>query len=52
MLRIVLEVNAPAGKALGVKEDFAMYAEKYGDTRVVSVEEIAPQQQSFFEERK
>lgn len=38
MLRITIEVKAPAGMAMAVKEDLAMILEKYGDTRVVSVE--------------
>lgn len=40
MLRITIEVKAPAGMALAVKEDLAMMLEKYGDTRVVSVEGV------------
>lgn len=44
MLRVILEVEAPPGYAIGIKEDFAMVAEKRGDTRVVSVEEIWPEQ--------
>lgn len=44
MLQIVIEVNAPSGKAIGIKEDVAMYLERYGDSRVVSVTEDAPQQ--------
>ena len=44
MLIVTIEVNAPAGQAIGVKEAIAMDLEKYGDTRVVSVEEIAPEQ--------
>lgn len=40
MLRITIEVKAPAGMALAVKEDLAMILEKYGDTRVVSVEGV------------
>lgn len=40
MLRITIEVKAPAGMALAVKEDLAMLCEKYGDTRVVSVEGV------------
>ena len=39
MLRIVLEVNAPAGQAIGIKEDLAMHLERWGDARVVSVEQ-------------
>lgn len=39
MLIITVQVDAPRGKAIGVKEDLAMYLEKYGDARVVSVEE-------------
>nr|DAU35995.1 MAG TPA: hypothetical protein [Caudoviricetes sp.] len=44
MLRIIVEVDAPAGQAIGVKEQIAMDLEKYGDTRVVRVEEIQPRQ--------
>lgn len=39
MLRITLEVEAPAEAAQGVKEQIAMELEKYGDVRVVKVEE-------------
>ena len=44
MLRIITEVNAPPGQAIGIKEDLAMYLERWGDARVVSVEQI-PQPQ-------
>lgn len=44
MLKITILVDAPTGKAQGIKEDLAMHVEKYGDTKVVSIEEIAPQQ--------
>ena len=40
MLRIVVDVNRPPGQAIGIKEQIAQDLEKYGDTRVVSVEEI------------
>lgn len=43
-MRIVLEVDAPAGHAIGVKEALAMDVEKYGDVRVVSVEVREPEQ--------
>ena len=39
MLRITLEVEAPAEAAQGVKEQIAMELERYGDVRVVKVEE-------------
>ncbi len=39
MLIITVQVNAPAGQAIGIKEDLAMYLERWGDTRVVSVEQ-------------
>ena len=39
MLIITVQVNAPAGQAIGIKEQIAMDLEKYGDTRVLSVEE-------------
>lgn len=44
MLVITIHVNARAGQAIGIKEDLAMFLERYGDARVVSVEEI-PQKQ-------
>lgn len=51
MLRITVEVEAPVGQAIGVKEALAMELEKYGDTRVVSVEEVAPEQTSLLPEQ-
>lgn len=44
MLRVVVEVDAPTGQAIGVKEALAMWLERYGDARVVAVEEIVPEQ--------
>ena len=44
MLIITIEANARSGQAIGIKEDLALYLERYGDARVVSVEE-APQRQ-------
>lgn len=44
MLVITIEVDAPAGQAIGIKEALAMDMEKYGDTRVVSVKEVLPEQ--------
>ena len=44
MLIITIKVDAPAGQAIGIKEDLAMYLERFGDSRVVSVEEVTPQQ--------
>lgn len=49
MLIITIKVNAPAGQAIGIKEDLAMYLERFGDSRVVSVEEVTPQQLSLME---
>ena len=37
MLVITVHVNAPAGQAIGIKD-----LERYGDTRVVSVEVVQP----------
>ena len=44
MLRIVCEVDRPAGQAIGVKEQVAMALESIGDVRVVSVTETRPEQ--------
>ena len=44
MLIITIHVNAPAGQAIGVKEHLAMCLEKFGDTRVVDIQEVKPEQ--------
>lgn len=44
MLRIVVEVDRPAGQAIGIKESLAMYLEQFGDARVVEVKEIPHEQ--------
>ena len=49
MLIITIKVNAPAGQAIGIKEDLAMYLERFGDSQVVSVEEVTPQQLSLMD---
>ena len=50
MLLITIQVNRPVGHAIGVKEQLAQDLEKYGDVRVVSVEEV--KQESKFEQMK
>jgi hypothetical protein len=44
VLTITIQVNAPSGQAIGIKEDIAAYLEKFGDARVVSVVEKLPEQ--------
>lgn len=44
MLRIVIEVDAPAGQAIGIKEDLAMYLERFGDARAAEITETEPEQ--------
>lgn len=44
MLTIVVQVDRPAGQAIGVKEQVAMALEHIGDIRVVSVTETRPEQ--------
>ena len=39
MLIITIEVDRPPGQAIGIKEQIAMELERYGDTRVISVQE-------------
>ncbi len=39
MLTITIKVNAPEGQAVGVKEELAMYLERFGDAKVISVTE-------------
>ena len=47
MLIITVHVNAPAGQAIGIKEQIAQDLERYGDTRVVSVEVVQPTYQQM-----
>lgn len=44
MLTVVVRVNAPPDAAQGVKESLAMWLERYGDARVVSVTGEMPEQ--------
>lgn len=41
MLTMIFKVNAPSGQAIGIKEQIAMELEKFGDVRVVSIEDDA-----------
>jgi len=44
MLIITVTVDAPPGQAIGIKEDLAMYLERFGDVKAVRVDETCPQQ--------
>lgn len=44
MLTITIQVDRPAGQAIGIKEDIAMRLEPLGDVRVVFVTESHPEQ--------
>ena len=50
MLTITIECNAPSGQAIGIKEDLAMYLEKYGDCTVTDITEWDPQQYALWRE--
>lgn len=41
---LVVQVNAPSWMAQGIKEDLAMYLEKFGDAKVVEIREDVPRQ--------
>ena len=47
MLIVTVAVNAPAGQAIDIKEQIAMDLGKYGDTRVLSVEEKCDEYQQM-----
>lgn len=47
MMIITVQVDAPTGQAIGIKEDLALYLEKFGDSRVVSIIEKGPEQLSM-----
>ena len=44
MLTVGIQVDAPPGQAIGVKEHRAMCLERYGDTRVVEIRETGVEQ--------
>lgn len=44
MLRITINVNAPSAAAQSIKEQLAMYLERWGDSRVVEVKQITPKE--------
>lgn len=44
MFKIVLQVDAPPGSEMGIKETLGMYMERFGDTRVISITEEVPEQ--------
>jgi hypothetical protein len=44
MFTIVLQVAAPPGAEMAIKETLGMYMEKFGDTRVISITEDVPEQ--------
>lgn len=44
MLTVVIQVDAPPGQAIGVKEHLAMCLERYGDMRVVEIRETGAEQ--------
>ena len=51
MLTVVVRVNAPPDAAQGVKEALAMWLERFGDARVVSVTEDKPEQMNIWGNR-
>lgn len=42
MLQITINVNAPTHMAQSIKETLAMFLERWGDSKVISVKEIKP----------
>ena len=44
MITVVIHVDAPVGQAIGVKEQLAMYLERFGNAKVVLVTEREPEQ--------
>ena len=53
-MTVVIHVDAPVGQAIGVKEQLAMYLERFGNAKVVLVTEKEPEQLGLegFERRK
>lgn len=42
--RIIIDVDAPSGQMIGIKESAAMDLEKHGDVKVIDIKEIVPEQ--------
>ena len=51
MLILTLSIDAPPGQAIGIKEDLAVYLERFGDTKILSIEERRPVQTKLGGER-
>jgi len=49
MLRVTIMVDAPGWQAQGIKESLAMELERFGDCRVVRVEELERAEQMVLE---
>lgn len=47
MLTVTVQVKAPPDMAQAVKEALAMWLERYGDARVVSIQADAPEQMTI-----
>lgn len=47
MYTITVQVDAPSGSEQGIKEVLAMYLERFGNARVISIKEDIPQQMGF-----
>ena len=43
MIYITIAVDAPPSAAQGIKEDLAMYLERFGDSKVVSIKAASAQ---------
>lgn len=49
MITITMQVDAPVGMEQAVKEDLAMYCERYGDCRVICIYEKKDAEQLLME---
>lgn len=52
MLTVTVQVKAPPDMDQAVKEDLAMWLERYGDTHVISVKAEAAEQMKIGRERR
>ena len=43
MLQLTININAPSQHAQGIKESISMFLERWGDSKVVEIKEIKPQ---------
>ncbi len=51
-MTVIIKVNAPLDNAIGIKEDLAVYLERFGDAQVVAIEDSGAEQLQLLDYKK